>query len=524
MIPDADTEPQGFPSPAGQVQRSLMGARRDALIYFPASAVPAVISALQTAVFTQVYSTASWGVYALALSVVQLAVTIMSAWHERATIRFVSAEEGRREVLGAGDRRPALELAGRLTWWNVAIFIVVALPTLMVVALLYPASLPLAITGVLFGVGSLLSIGLSAIHRALLHSWAVVRSRLVASVAGFAVSLLAVLALGPLPSLLMLGPALGMLLGSVLLLSDLGKGRSQALASAPRDSPVVPLEAAPTTRTFLRFGVPLAGFYIAGWVLNLSDRFLLFGLAGASDVGIYAPNYAIGNLIISLATVPLAAAMSSRILRLTDASPGEEVGRTVGAASRDFLLATVPLLIWVVLAREQISAVLLGPEFRTGSAVIPLVAAGTLTWALGQYIHKPLEMRNRTVTLLLVACVCSLVNVGLNLFLIPPLGYMGAAWSTLIAYSLYPVLAYLLTLSSVRWSVPWGTLGSLAAGGLASLLLGQALLRAWSSAPPVLMGALLAILVGAVTLLVLFGTRQTSPRRLREVAGEVLKR
>lgn len=467
-----DEQPRDLAHDHGVAERSTRGARRDALIYLPASLVPSAISLLTSVVFTRLFLPEAWGYYTLAMSVAQVAMTAQSSWLERSTVRFLPAYDPK--IQSPTGENPVW-LPVRLTGWNTLVYFVGAIVAAVIISWLYPNTVDIVLATVLFAGFSIACSGFGSIHRALLNAWQVTEAITVSSILGFVVSLLAVGLLGVGPAWLILGPAVGQLAGLVLLWRSLsrkalGVGRSNWLVSLRAARSSRPSEGG-TVRTYLAYGLPLTGFSVAGWLLNLSDRFFIFGLRGPVEAGIYAPNYSLGTLVISLVGVPLSSAATARLLRLSDTADTATIQRAVKSASRDFLLVGTPVTVWLAVSAHDVAAVLLGAEYREGAIVIPLVGAATFLWALGMYVHKGLEVNRKTLTMLLLAIACSVVNVILNSLLVGRFGYVAAGWSTLISFSLYPVLAYIVTFRGLRWHVPWRAILWLVVGGAISAVL-----------------------------------------------------
>ena len=64
----------------------------------------------------------------------------------------------------------------------------------------------------------------------------------------------------------------------------------------------------PLARHMLRFSLPLVPASIAGWTLNLSDRYVLGAIAGREAVGVYSAGYTVGLAINALAIAPFSLA------------------------------------------------------------------------------------------------------------------------------------------------------------------------------------------------------------------------
>jgi O-antigen/teichoic acid export membrane protein len=518
-------QPRGQAQDQSIAERSTRGARRDALIYLPASLVPSIVSMLTSVVFTRLFLPEAWGYYTLAMSVAQVAIAAQSSWLERSTVRLLPLHDPNIQLPTRGN---PIWLPVRLTGWNTLIYSIGALIGAVVISWLYPDTTGIVLATALFGGASIACSGLGSIHRALLNAWEVTTATMVASTMGFVISLLAIILLGVGPAWLIFGPAIGQIAGLILL----GRSLSKKVLKTTRPNwrtnfhlirSSISSEGA-TARTYVAYGLPLTGFSIAGWLLNLSDRFFIFGFRGPIEAGIYSPNYSLGSLVISLVAVPLSSAATARLLRLSDSTDTVTIQSAVKGASRDFLLVTTPLVVWLITSAHDVAAVLLGAEFRSGSTVIPLVGAATYFWALGMYVHKGLEVKRRTLTMLGLAVACSLANVLLNILLVPHFGYIAAGWSTLASFIFYPILAYIFTFRVMRWIVPWRTMLWLAVGSTISMLIAHYGVNRIEMLGSLGRAAANGVLVVSVMAIVLLAVREISIDTLRSLRSDIQSR
>jgi len=98
---------------------------------------------------------------------------------------------------------------------------------------------------------------------------------------------------------------------------------------------------------------------------------------------------------------------------------------------------------------------LLFPAYSEASAVMPILAGGSLLFGMTYLFSKPFELVKKPsrIVLLLSAALC--VNILLNALFIPLYGIIGAAASTLIACAIYAAGSYLLSLQYIRYAVDW---------------------------------------------------------------------
>jgi O-antigen/teichoic acid export membrane protein len=193
-------------------------------------------------------------------------------------------------------------------------------------------------------------------------------------------------------------------------------------------------------RGALRFGLPLVPHGLAAWVLNLSDRWLiglLIGLpavAAQAAVGVYSFGYVVGQ---SVALVAMS--FNAAWVPIWYARGDESHGPALLREMTSLVMGGLALLaVGVAVLAPELTRVLAsarwGAEADAAADVISVVAGASLVYGLYFMVVSTVFLRRRTAGLPLLTLAAGTANVGANLLLIPRLGLMGAAWSTLIGY------------------------------------------------------------------------------------------
>jgi O-antigen/teichoic acid export membrane protein len=115
------------------------------------------------------------------------------------------------------------------------------------------------------------------------------------------------------------------------------------------------------------------------------------------------------------------------------------------------------------LAREAL-VLLATPAFYAAAPAVGPLALGVLAYATTHITALQFSLHKRTQYFALYAWLASILNVGLNLLLIPRWGMMAASWTTAAAYA-FVTVSYLLT-SQRFWPVAYETRKAITAVGL----------------------------------------------------------
>ncbi len=218
-------------------------------------------------------------------------------------------------------------------------------------------------------------------------------------------------------------------------------------------------------KEMLSFGVPLIIAGVGSMVVQVADRPILAKAAGLAEAGIYGTCYKLGigmmllvgmfdqawkPFILERADRPDAGAIIARVLTYFG---------TLGAWA---FLAIVFFIGPLVTAPLFGGKPLIHPSFWSGLSVVPVVTLAYLFNGLYFVMLAPLMLDKRTGAVSAATWAGAMMNIALNWLLIPRLGMMGAAWSTLAAYAAMAVAVWALGRASRPVPYEWKRLAILA--------------------------------------------------------------
>jgi O-antigen/teichoic acid export membrane protein len=416
----------------------------DVLRYLPSVVVPALMSVAFITVFTRIFDPAAFGRYTVVYVTCAILTPLWSGWISQAVIRYLPRYRAGGKIDEFKSMMSALLLAVILV---LTALLVLAYP--LVGGVLGPYQ-PYYLPGAVMVVAGVAYQALRALFQANLQSGAYARAEVLFSIGRLAFALVFVLLVARDAVGLIAGPAVSYSLLAIAMIPW-----HRLPAAVARHQRAFRLTLLPQ---FLRYGIPLIGWMIGVRLLEMSDRYILGYLRGPEQVGVYAANYGIAAMGISMVATPVLLAAHPLIFGAWEEGGRSHIQDLVRQFSRYYLLAAVPLTAFVVVFAGDIAAVLLGESFRGGHPVVPVVFLGLMLWNLGFYGHKSIKLFEKTGLMFLLVCVCAAVNIGLNFALVPAYGYMGAAVATLIAAGMYPVMVYAVTWRYLPWKVPWASL------------------------------------------------------------------
>lgn len=188
-------------------------------------------------------------------------------------------------------------------------------------------------------------------------------------------------------------------------------------------------------RPYLAFGLPIIPGNLAVWAITSSDRYLISILLGTAFAGYYSPGYVLGNMI-SLFSAPLSFLLPSALAKYYDAGDLRQVKMILSYSLKYFLAIAIPSAFGLSLLSRPILEVLSTPEIAArGYMVTPLIAFGSLMLGVFYVISNIIILEERTGLFSKIWMAAAILDLILNLILIPRLNIFGAALTLLIVFS-----------------------------------------------------------------------------------------
>jgi O-antigen/teichoic acid export membrane protein len=409
---------------------TLRSLARGSLLYSIGFVLPRIGSFLLLPIYVSVLSAAEYGAVALVVSVSQLVANFLRLGLDGALMRmhFDSAERAQQDRL--------IATVATLTAF-------VATGGALAAALLAWAFFEVAFAGLPFMPYGLIAAVLSFTTTFQFLPATVLRAReqpgrFLAFTGGtFLLTAGTTLALLLGARLGVLGALLGQVAGGAFVVA------ATAILLARAGGPFVDRTVA---RRAVRFGLPLVPHSLSGWVLNVSDRWLLglllplTAIQARSQIGIYALAYQLAYAVDLLAQ-SFNSAWVPFYYRYGDTPQARGIHRemtTLVVAGFGTLCALVAI------HAELVIAIIARPEFQPAADLVPILAVAFLGHAFYIAVVTVLFHARQTAILPLVTGAAALLNVGANVALIGSLGVVGAAWSTLISFVFMAAATYVV--------------------------------------------------------------------------------
>ena len=217
----------------------------------------------------------------------------------------------------------------------------------------------------------------------------------------------------------------------------------------------------------VRAGVPLglAGLLTVAYVRI--DGVLVFQIAGAHEAGLYSAVYRVLDRVQLVPT----AFMTTLLPIIAAAWPANpDRARRLMQRGADYLaLVAFPALAFTIAVPEQIVVLLFGDEFRDAAPALPILMGAFVAISFWHLAMNMMIVLGRQARLVVYTGAGLIVNVALNLALIPSYGFLAAAWITLATETL---VMGLTTATVMRETGTRLAIGRMARAALAAAVMG----------------------------------------------------
>ncbi|MGI8770892.1 MAG: oligosaccharide flippase family protein [Acidobacteriaceae bacterium] len=200
-------------------------------------------------------------------------------------------------------------------------------------------------------------------------------------------------------------------------------------------------------RSFL-FSAPLIAYELASVVLDSGDRLLIGHYLGFVQVGFYSAAYSIATYTEEVLMTPVNLALFPVYMKIWVAEGASATAHFLSRAFDIFFTLACGLILVVLLTSHDLIALLASRKFLAAEHLLPVLVTGLLVYALHIFFNAALLIHRKTLVLTGVTAVCCVLNIALNMLLLPRIGLMGAALATLVSYL---VLVIAMAVASRRY-------------------------------------------------------------------------
>jgi len=396
------------------------------LAYIPVNLANIIVSFGTVVVLTRLLNSEEFGRYGLAMVTLQFTHMGLFTWMEAAMARFQARAEREDDVNSHLKTLYSYAIRFSIAGFALIMLTLWVLPLSQLMKTILVVALGSAALQIFFNLGMEAH---KAAHRIKRYSFAYSTQMLL----GFTIGILLILT----TPLREVAPYIGIVIALLVVLAiDLPFMLKQMKGGKIQPKKI---------NTYFRYGMPICISLVLAYALNSSDMYIIAAIMGEASAGQYNAGYNLANRSIEILFVWLSMAATPIAITLMEKEGVEGSKRIMKDYGASLLWIAMPAATGIALVAKEFGFIL-GENVRAEAiTVMPLIAfAGVLNGLISYYAQRAFMLSGKTNMFMWAMVPPVMLNIGLNLRLIPIYGLMGAVFSTVISYGLGFVLAVIV--------------------------------------------------------------------------------
>lgn len=200
-----------------------------------------------------------------------------------------------------------------------------------------------------------------------------------------------------------------------------------------------------TLKDCFKYSLPLLPHTLANWSNGTLDKLLVNGIRSQSDAGMYNLGQQYGSVMAFVANAINQAYVPWFYEKVNEGKQG--LHRIVQTADASICLVSIIAIAMSLFANEIFDIMISNPAYDGVWRIVPCIVFAYVFQSIYFFFVNVLFLKD-TQLIFTITITSIVVNIGLNLYLIPDYGYIGGAVACLLTYFTKSVMA--LIVSSMR--------------------------------------------------------------------------
>ena len=207
-----------------------------------------------------------------------------------------------------------------------------------------------------------------------------------------------------------------------------------------------------TIKHMLSYSIPLIPTTILWWITNVADRYMIMDIIDASTTGLYTVSYKIPTILTLVSGIFIEAWQYSAVAEKTD---DKKEHASFFAITFDNFRALMFVAGTFLIAFSRIATRIMADASYFDSWIyIPVLSIATVFSALVTFMGVIYLMEKKSMMSFYTALIGAVLNIILNLILIPsPLGANGAALATFASYFVVFIIRAIQTRKYIKFKM-----------------------------------------------------------------------
>lgn len=185
-------------------------------------------------------------------------------------------------------------------------------------------------------------------------------------------------------------------------------------------------------KEMLKYSIPLIPNALMWWIMGFSDRYIITYYLGLSATGLYAVATKIPSILIIINSIFFQAWQMSAIEEVNSKEKSKFFSDVFNIFSCVMLLSTSFILLHLKLFMD----ILFADSFSKSWEYVPFLLLGVVFSSFSGFLGTNYIAVKKTVGVFKTSIIGAVINVFLNIILIPVVGAIGAAIATMFSFAI----------------------------------------------------------------------------------------
>lgn len=201
-------------------------------------------------------------------------------------------------------------------------------------------------------------------------------------------------------------------------------------------------------KDMIKFCLPLVPSTVFWWITSVSDRYIVAALRSDAENGLYAAAYKIPTLLTYVVTI------FNDAWKLSAVSEGSGIKEKTDFYSKVFKYYIAIMFMGggiLAVSARLTSSILFAASYRAAWVFIPVLSAATIFTALDTFMGSAYFTVKKTGMSFWTSLIGAVLNIVLNIIMIPQWGAMGASVATFISY----FVVFVIRAATMKMFIPF---------------------------------------------------------------------
>lgn len=232
-------------------------------------------------------------------------------------------------------------------------------------------------------------------------------------------------------------------------------------------------EKAVVRKSLIMFGIPVIFIGIANSILSNIDTLIITYFRSTYEVGIYQTALPTAQILLYFSSA-MTTILFPIITELWTKKKYQFISTNLSLLTKLTFLLIIPAAMLFIAFPENVINILFGADYISGAFALQLLTISIVVFSIGMLFTITLNGMNKPGLNAKIIGIAAVLNIIINIFLVPILGIIGAAITAIITFGLYFLLSSACVIrefkkKNISFTVPYKELAKIFAGVYISL-------------------------------------------------------